>query len=90
MKISLANTLGCLALAILLTLLAESASLRRLSGKLDSFFSGAMLFCCYGVCVGVVSLVLAYLFNLREWLALLISLPLGLPVLVFAAKLGES
>ena len=88
MKISLALTFGCLALALLLTVLAESVPSRR--RKAGSRFTWGAVLCCYGVCVGVVSLLLGHLCHLSEWLAIAVAVPLGFPVVLFAGKIGET
>lgn len=73
-------------LAIVLTVLAESTPSSH--PKAGSRLAWAALLCCYGVCVGVVSLLIGYAFPLSEWLAIAIAVPLGLPVLLFAAKVA--
>jgi hypothetical protein len=46
-----------------------------------------ILFCCYGVGVGVASIIISYFFHVRELIAVAIGVPLGLPILIFAAKM---
>jgi hypothetical protein len=42
----------------------------------------------YGVCVGIVSVLLVYFFSLSDLVSLAISVPLGVPVLFLAAKIS--
>ena len=88
MKISLVITFGCLLLAILLTVFAETASPHRV--KTGSRFATAAYFCCYGVWVRVVSPLIGYFLQLQEWLAIAIAVPLGIPIVLFAGKVAES
>lgn len=73
MKITLSIIIGSLMLAILATVLVES----RLSERTAVKFAGFAVLCCYVVCIGVVSALLSHCFNIREWLAILIAVPLG-------------
>ena len=86
MKISYIIIFGSLTLAILLTVFAETTSPRRL--KTGSFFTMAAFICCYGVCVGVAALLVDYFFHIREWVSIAIGVPLGIPVLIAAAKMS--
>jgi ABC-type Mn2+/Zn2+ transport system permease subunit len=81
--------LGCLVTAVLLTVLAESRAFRH-SKRIDAILPWAALLSCYGVCVGLVSALLAYFFHISEWLTLAIAVPLACPLFVLAAKAGES
>jgi hypothetical protein len=90
MKFLLAFTLICLALAFLTTVLAESRFSRRLSKRGEAALVWSALLCCYGVCIGVTSALLSHFFHLREWSALMIAVPLAVPLLIFAAKVGEA
>lgn len=89
MKISLAIIIGLLVLAILTTLLVESRLSRRLSERNAAKFAGFAVVCCYVVCIGVVSALISYCFNVREWLAILIAVPLGAPLLALLVKASE-
>ena len=84
MRVSIAIALGSLALAVVLTIAAESRRTR--DGK--RYLSLALIALC-GACVGVVSIVLIHVFAIAEWKALTISIPLGVPALFVAAKLSE-
>lgn len=86
MKISYIIIFGSLALAILLTVFAEVAGPRRL--KSGSVFAMGAFICCYGVCVGVAALLADYFFHVREWVAVAIGVPLGIPILIAAAKMS--
>lgn len=77
MKITLSIIIGSLMLAILATVLVESRLPRRLSERTAVKFAGFAVLCCYVVCIGVVSALLSHCFNIREWLAILIAVPLG-------------
>lgn len=90
MKISLTIIIGSLVLAILATILVESRFSRVLGQRVSSKFAGFAFLCCFGVCVGVVSGLVSYFFHVREWVAILIAVPLGVPVLLLAARVGES
>ena len=90
MKIALTMTLVGLALAILMTVIVESRIRRQLSKRADALCAWTAIFGCYGVCVGVISLFVEYCFNASEWLALIIALPLGCPLLYLAGKAGEA
>jgi len=86
MRISYIIILGSLLLGILLAVFAETASPRR--AKSGSFFTMAALICCYGFCVGVAALLTNYSFHVREWVAVSIGVPLGIPILIVAAKMA--
>jgi len=90
MKISLAIIIGSLVLAILATVLVESRFTRRMSERAASRFMWLAVLCCYGVCIGVVSGLLVCFLHVPEWIALVIAIPLGIPLLLLAAKAGES
>jgi hypothetical protein len=45
--------------------------------------------CCFGVCVGLISALLAYWLQISEWITLAVGLPLGVPLLLFAARASE-
>ena len=90
MRISLAIIIGSLVLAILATVLVESRLSRRLSERTAQKFAGFAILCCYVVCIGVVSALISYWFHVREWLAILIAVPLGAPLLALLAKASES
>jgi di/tricarboxylate transporter len=87
MKISLSLIFGSLGLAVLATALIESRLSRRLGKQMASRFAMLALLCCYGVCVGAVSAVVAYFFIIPEWVALVIAVPLGIPLLILASKI---
>lgn len=81
-------TLACLVLAMLFTFAAEKTPAS--SGSRGKRWAVAALFCGYGVCVGVLALIIEYLFQCPEWAALAIALPLGFPALLLAGKMGEA
>jgi hypothetical protein len=89
MRISYWVMLGCLGMAVALTFLLEGKASRHLGKRLQSAFAGIMVLSCYGVCVGLVSALLAYFFHVREWITLLVAVPLAVPVLLAAAWMGE-
>ena len=89
MRISYWVMLACLGLAVLFTVLAESKASARLGKRLEGFISVMMVLSCYGVCVGLVSALLAHFLQIREWITLLVSVPLAIPVLLAAAWMGE-
>ena len=89
MNISLAIIFTSLALAILLTVFVESRRLRSISSKrMQTLFTWGVLLCCYGVGVGVASIIVGYFFHVKEMIALAIGIPLGLPILICAAKMA--
>ena len=79
--------LAFLAAAILLTLAAEACS--RRSERVSAFLGWAAVLCCFGVCVGLISALLAYWLQISEWITLAVGLPLGVPLLLLAARAGE-
>jgi hypothetical protein len=84
-KTSIAITVVSLVCAIAFTVVAE----KRPTGS-GARMAWAALFAIYGVCVGVVSTVLVYFFALGELASLAISVPLGVPALILAAKMSEA
>ena len=90
MKTSLTIIIVSLVLAILATIVAESRASRCLSKRAQDALCWALLACCYGVCVGAISGLIGYFFHLREWLALVIAVPFGIPLLFLAARVGEA
>ena len=86
MKISYIIIFGSLALGILLTVFAEAASPRRI--KTGKYLAIVAFLCCYGVCIGVAALLAGYFFHIREWIAIAIGVPLGIPILFAAAKMS--
>jgi hypothetical protein len=89
MRISYWVMLGCLASALLLTFLVESKASRLLGKRLSSYLAAGAFISCFGVCVGLVSAFLAYFFHIREWITLLVAVPLAVPLLLAAAWMGE-
>jgi hypothetical protein len=89
MRISYWVMLACLGLAVLFTVLAESNASGRLGKRLEAAVSVMVVLSCYGVCVGLISAVLGHFLQIREWIALLVSVPLAIPVLLAAAWMGE-
>jgi len=89
MRIFVTFTLVCLGLAILGTFVLESKLFRNVNEKVA--FAGVwfVLMCCYGVCVGAISSALTYFFHFGGWIAFIISVLLGIPLLLLAAKAGE-
>jgi hypothetical protein len=88
MNISLAIIFTSLALAILLTVFVENRRLSKSSSeRMKTLICWGILFCCYGVGVGVASIIISYFFHVRELIAVAIGVPLGLPILIFAAKM---
>ncbi len=86
---SIAIILVSLGLAVLATIVAESRLARLWGDRIAWRFAGFAILCCYGVCVGVLSAVIGYFFPVPEWLAVVIAVPLGLPILVLVAKISE-
>jgi hypothetical protein len=84
-KTSIAITIVSFLCAIAFTIGAEG---RR--SVFGARMAWAVLFAIYGVCVGIVSMVLAHVFSLGEFASLAISIPLGVPALVVAAKMSEA
>jgi len=81
--------LGSLAAAILLGVLAESRRFQP-PNRLGPALCWGFLLCCYGVCVGLVSGVLAYFLHVDDWLAIAIAVPVAMPVLWLLAKMIDS
>jgi hypothetical protein len=76
--------LGCLAAAVLLTVLRE----RLVPGHpqpAGSVLVWAVLLCLYGACVGLIAGLLTHFFHLSDWVALAIAVPVALPVRVLLA-----
>lgn len=86
MSATLLITLVFLALALAFTIAAESAPAHR--EAIGRRYAIAVLFCGYGVCVGVLALIIEYFFRCPAWVA--IALPLGFPALLLAGKMGEA
>lgn len=86
MNIPLAAMFGFLAVAILLTLLAESKALGN--SKAYARCATAALACCYGVCASLAFLGLDQFFHLNVWLAVSLSLLLGV-LLLFGLAMGS-
>ena len=82
--------LGCLILAVIFTVIVESQLSRRMSKTASSRLAWAAFFSCYGVCVGVVSMLLGYFFQWRDWVSIAVAVPLGFPVFLLAGRVGES
>ncbi len=76
--------LGCLAAAVLLTVLGERLAFRR-PERAGSVLVWAVLLCLYGVCVGLIAGLLTIFLHLSDWVALAITVPVALPVLVLLA-----
>lgn len=74
--------IGSLVSAVLLCAMLESRLSCRMSEKTNMRLMGAMLFACYGVCVGITSLLLSHFFELREWLSILLAVPVGIALLL--------
>jgi hypothetical protein len=90
MTISLGIAAVCLVLAIVTMCALGSWAPKRLSEKANRVVCWAMLLCCYGVCVGLISAILGYYFELSEGIALAIAVPLGLPALILACLMADS
>jgi hypothetical protein len=84
MTTSLAIAAVSLLCAIAFTVLAE-----RRAPHSGARMAVAALVSIYGVCVGIVSALLAYFFALGELASLAISVPLGAVALILAAKMSE-
>lgn len=82
--------LGCLVTAAVLTFALDGPAPHRISEKTWMRLFYAPLLACYGACVAIVSLLLSHFFGTREWLSLLVALPLGLMLLISAAKMSEN
>ena len=76
--------LGCLAAAIVLTVVLESRASGH-SERVGSVLVWAVLLCLYGICVGLAGGLLAHFLHLSDWVALAIAVPVALPVLVLLA-----
>ncbi|HEY2589887.1 MAG TPA: hypothetical protein VGI81_29350 [Tepidisphaeraceae bacterium] len=85
MKTSIIITATSFVLAVAFTVVAEKPDTRA-----RDLAAWAALLALYGVCVGLVSMVLVHFFALDQWIALAISVPLGLPALYFAARMSEA
>lgn len=84
MRISIAIMIASLLAAIGCSMIAE-----KLRAPAGARWAWLGLFAIYGVCIGVVSTLMTYFFDLREWIAIAISIPLGVPALLIAAKMSE-
>ncbi len=88
MRISYWVMLACLGTALFLTVVVESRASRLLGKRASSCLAVGAFLSCYGVCIGLVSALLAYFFHIREWITLLVAAPLAVPVLLAAAWMG--
>lgn len=78
-----------LAVAIPLGVLAESRRFQP-PNRVGPALAWGALPCCYGVCVGLVSGVLAYFLRVDDWLAIAIAVPVAMPVLWLLARMIDS
>ena len=85
MKVSLIITASSFLLAITLTVASEI----RGNDKWEWRFAWTTLFLLYGVCVGIVSVLLIHFLSLEEWLAIALSIPLGVPTFLLTTKTAE-
>jgi hypothetical protein len=81
---------GCLGIAIILVIILEGRVGKHLRETASRKLAWIMIISCYGVCIGVVSLLLGYFFHFREWLCLVIAVPVGIPAFFLACKMAES
>ena len=88
MSATLLITCISLASAVVFTVAAERTPSRR--ERAGKRYAIAAIFCGYGVCVGVLAMIIEHLFPSPEWAALAIALPLGFPALLLAGKMGEA
>jgi hypothetical protein len=76
-------------LAILLVVAGAALDKRGAGLTVVKFCAFGAFVCCYGFCAFIAFGILAGLFHMRVWLAIVVAVPLGLPVLYLLGKAGE-